>query len=116
MQSMSNHVTKSTCFDIFFETPLDWISGPLAMVWKPYSLLSSNCQHYASDLQAFLSDPKSSENLKSDRQIVRVAVAHDGRRLSLVAEELTMDADIVLTAVQQCGQALQYAASQVKSD
>jgi len=36
---------------------LDWIGGPLAKTWRPYSLFSANCQHFTDDLHRFLEHP-----------------------------------------------------------
>ncbi|CAK0893349.1 unnamed protein product, partial [Prorocentrum cordatum] len=83
----------------------DWVSGPLAIAWRPYCLLSSNCQHYARDLQNFLMDPDQTSCLKDDREVVLAAVRHEGLRLRLAAEGLRADRGVVLAAVECDGEA-----------
>jgi len=36
---------------------LEWVAGPLALKWKPYNLLFSNCQHYSKEVQEYLIEP-----------------------------------------------------------
>eukprot|EP00747_Dinoflagellata_sp_TGD_P185428 gnl/TRDRNA2_/TRDRNA2_41981_c0_seq1.p1 gnl/TRDRNA2_/TRDRNA2_41981_c0~~gnl/TRDRNA2_/TRDRNA2_41981_c0_seq1.p1 ORF type:complete len:421 (-),score=66.40 gnl/TRDRNA2_/TRDRNA2_41981_c0_seq1:70-1332(-) len=96
---------------------IDWISGPLAIVWKPYSLMGGgNCQDYAKQLQQFLEDPSSADALKSDSEVVYAAVGDDGWRLRLAAQELRDDPGIVSRAVSQSGCALQFASERLKMD
>lgn len=40
---------------------LQWIGGPLAEAWQPYSLLQANCQTFARDVQQFLLTAGSSQ-------------------------------------------------------
>jgi len=101
---------------VFIRDLLDWINGPLAKVWQPYNLVSSNCQHYANDLQKFLLDPSKEEDLHRDRDFVTKAVKRSGANLRFVPEELRHDREVVLEAVRKDATAMQYAAEELKRD
>ncbi|CAE6973651.1 unnamed protein product [Symbiodinium natans] len=95
---------------------VDWICGPLAMVWRPYCLINSNCQHYARDLIQFLHDKRLAENLKSDREVVLSAVQCEGCRLKHATEKLQDDRALVLAAISSDGAALEYASRRLRCD
>merc|ERR1712107_230191 len=56
------------------------------------------------------------DELKSDYNIVRIAVQTDGRALQHAADELRGDCDIVRTAVLKDGGALRHATAGLRSD
>jgi hypothetical protein len=89
---------------------IEWIDGPLAMIWQPYSLLGKNCQTFAGDLRGFLISGKSAtdalEELRSDRVIVLEAVRRDGTLLQHVANKLKHDHAILRAAVASDARAI----------
>ncbi|CAJ1421035.1 unnamed protein product [Effrenium voratum] len=95
---------------------VDWISGPLAIVWRPYCLINSNCQHYARDVVQFLSDERCAETLRGDREVVLSAVQCEGIRLQYASEKLRDDRSLVLAAVQRDGRALAFASPRLRAD
>jgi len=101
---------------IFVRDFLAWINGPLAKAWQPYSLLSSNCQHYTGDLQLFLEDPSKVEELRSDIQVVLPAVRRCGLHLQFASPDLRRERKVVLAAVTENGFALHYAGDEMKRD
>eukprot|EP00439_Symbiodinium_sp_Y106_P013060 s4726_g1.t3 len=97
---------------------VDWICGPLAIVWRPYCLINSNCQHYARDLIQFLHDKwyclRFSQ--KDDRSLVLAAVSSDGAALAFASKRLRCDKGLALAAVTKCGTALQFCAAFLQED
>jgi hypothetical protein len=93
----------------------NWMAGPLAAVWKPYCVLTSNCQHYAADLLAFLRDPEDAMKVfGSDHDLLLAAVQRDGLALRYASDKLKDDKDIVLAAVKNNGLALRFASDCLK--
>jgi hypothetical protein len=68
------------------------------------------CSSYGSSLRDV------SEELKSDRELVKVAVNANGLALGFASEHLRADKEIVLDAVKQNGSALYHAARQLRND
>lgn len=95
---------------------VDWICGPLAIVWRPYCLINSNCQHYARDLVQFLEDRHFAELLCKDREVVLSAVQCEGHRLCYAHESLQDDRGLVLAAVATDGCALAFASARLCGD
>ncbi|CAE7224423.1 unnamed protein product, partial [Symbiodinium necroappetens] len=109
-----SQVTLDAC--VTLQDLVDWICGPLAIVWRPYCLINSNCQHYARDLIQFLHDKRLAENLKSDREVVLSAVQSEGCRLQHATERLKDDRALVLAAVSSDGAALAFASKRLRCD
>ncbi|CAE6920617.1 unnamed protein product [Symbiodinium sp. CCMP2592] len=109
-----SHVTLDAY--VTLQDLVDWICGPLAIVWRPYCLINSNCQHYARDLIQFLHDKRLAENLKSDREVVLSAVQSEGCRLQHATERLKDDRSLVLAAVSSDGAALAFASKRLRCD
>eukprot|EP00929_Paragymnodinium_shiwhaense_P104851 TRINITY_DN69619_c0_g1_i1.p1 TRINITY_DN69619_c0_g1~~TRINITY_DN69619_c0_g1_i1.p1 ORF type:complete len:786 (+),score=169.47 TRINITY_DN69619_c0_g1_i1:54-2411(+) len=95
---------------------VSWICGPIAVVWRPYCLLQSNCQHYVRDLGRFLTDCSLADALRGDREVVHSSVRCEGQRLRLAAAELRKDFAVVHAAVEQDGLALQFAAVPLRDE
>merc|ERR1712176_1641618 len=74
---------------------LEWIAGPLATIWEPYSLLGKNCQNFVDDLIKFLCEGQTAEKallkIRSDPDIVLEAVRRDGLLLKYAAPALKGD-------------------------
>eukprot|EP00434_Breviolum_minutum_P018784 symbB.v1.2.016571.t1/scaffold1263.1/size128093/11 len=97
---------------------VDWICGPLAIVWRPYCLINSNCQHYARDLVHFLSQDGASfaQLLCRDREVVLSAVQCEGHRLCYAHETLQDDRSLVMAAVATDGMALRFASHRLRAE
>ena len=65
-----------------------WFDGPLAERWKPYCLISSNCQHNSHELQLVLRNKERLDDVKKDFEVVLGAVQNDGLHLELASPEL----------------------------
>lgn len=99
---------------VFVRDLLKWINGPMAMVWKKYSLLTANCQHYAQNLQDFLQDPAKAQQLTEDIEIVLPAVRSDGLKLQHASAKLQRNPQVVLAAAKSNSAALVFAADSLK--
>ena len=95
---------------------VDWICGPLAIVWRPYCLINSNCQHFARDLVHFLQDRQFAALLCKDREVVLSAVQCEGHRLRFAHESLQDDRGLVLAAVATDGMAVAFASPRLRRD
>jgi len=93
-------------------TLLEWIDGPLARRWEPYSLLEANCQHFTADLLHFLADPGGAEwevATPRERALALAAVKGEAEAMLHVHDALRRDRRFVLEAVEQNPGALGYA-------
>lgn len=104
-----------------------YVDGDVSEKWRPYCLRTANCQHFAMDLQHFLTtgrqkihDRKHMLNmlsrsvdrnvmpiqsaeaeLSSDREIGLAAVRENGNALCFLSDSLKKDMGIVMEAVDQ---------------
>lgn len=100
----------------------EWIDGPLARGWQPYSLMGSNCQHFAEELHDFLLNPgKVEDNLHIEDlpdflHTVEVQVAHNPKVLLNLPPQVSKERAIALTAVRANGLALEFLEEQFHQD
>eukprot|EP00435_Cladocopium_sp_Y103_P024070 s613_g5.t2 len=100
----------------------EWIDGPLARGWQPYSLMGSNCQHFAEELHDFLLNPgKVEENLHIQDlpdflHTVEVQVKHNPKVLLNLPPQVSKERAIALTAVRTNGLSLEFLEEQFRQD
>jgi len=78
---------------------LEWLSGDLAITWKPYCLFSANCQHYAADAQRVLEKPGLVQSVKKDPVVILEALKHDPCKIALADSDLRSDPRFVNQAL-----------------
>lgn len=100
----------------------EWIDGPLARNWQPYSLTASNCQHFAEELHNFLRNPLAVERETEDKAVTQLTatipkhVEIDPQVLTRLPQDYRKERCIVLRAVQANGLALEFAGEQFQQD
>ncbi|CAE8627250.1 unnamed protein product, partial [Polarella glacialis] len=75
-----------------------WLDRTLARSWEPYSLFTSNCQHFQDSLHMYLLGADGQQAVSQDIQIRLQAVVHDARTFLSATQELQNDPTFVLAA------------------
>merc|ERR1711879_452721 len=99
----------------------DWINGPLAKAWQPYSLSKANCQHFVLDVLRFLCNPEaiSEWSERENKYVIQQALLSSNSPeevLRKASAEMLGDPEVGLVAVTAKGDLLQYLAPQLRSD
>ncbi|CAJ1454765.1 unnamed protein product [Effrenium voratum] len=100
----------------------EWIDGPLARGWQPYSLVGANCQHFSEELHEFLQNPakverqSEAEDIADILRVVSQQVTTNPKMLSDLPPHLSKERSVVLRAVHLNGMSLAYVEKQFQQD
>lgn len=100
----------------------EWIDGPLARSWQPYSLMGANCQHFAEELHEFLLNPMRAEDDHKIQELpdvlhtISLQVSANPKVLMHLPPHLSKERSVALTAVTTNGRALEYVGEQFQQD
>jgi len=68
---------------------IEWMDKAVAKNWGPYNLLAKNCQHFASDLQRFLHNPRQAqEHMWNEKEIMVKSLRPDVANLDKFLDRL----------------------------
>lgn len=106
---------------------LGWLDGPVEENWKPYDLMSTNCQHFAAELQSFLVDPSTTYHrteaavqvpvqMYSNRTAVLTQIARNPRAIKHLPPRMRADKEIVMQAVSGDGNTIRYIGEALRTD
>mmetsp|Transcript_101497 Transcript_101497/g.316482 ORF Transcript_101497/g.316482 Transcript_101497/m.316482 type:complete len:368 (+) Transcript_101497:128-1231(+) len=101
---------------------LEWMDGPLAKCWEPYSLFDANCQHFTRRVQDFLCDPAAAEaewwrtTPRENFEAWRLGAQDDPSILCVAPEHLLSSRVFVLAVVSGNGQALRFVPRNFRRD